>query len=307
MSIHPSMLPLLDPEYVAHHNSNYAHLPALDSMAWDPAIRENFNMQPDFATLPVEKTEDFELDLTRLRAYTPSGEPPEGGWPALLYIHGGGWTLGNISSEAPLMTNICASVRCVVVAVDYRLAPEDPYPAAVNDCVAALLWLVRQGPQKLHINPARIAVGGTSSGGNLAAVLALKASTLQIPKLILQVLIVPITDNTATVATSWESKKYAPFLTPDVMMWFRHHYLPDPETWTNWDASPLFATADQIRALPKTLFILSECDILCEEAEQYAKKIKREGVDVEVKIYKGAPHNGVLHESTCVGLSQNLS
>ncbi|KAG5650737.1 hypothetical protein H0H81_011221 [Sphagnurus paluster] len=253
-------------------------------------------MEPGHTVLPTKHTEDFEVDSTHLRAYTPFGEQPEGGWPAVLYIHGGGWTLGNISSEAPLITNICVRARCVVMAVDYRLAPENPYPAAVDDCVSALLWLVQQGSEKLHINPTRIAVCGSSSGGNLAAVLALKAPTIPIPKLILQVLFIPIIDNTATTETSWKSMKYAPFLTPSMMTWFRHQYLPDPKTWTNWDASPLFASKEQLRTLPKTFFLLAECDILCEEAEQYAKQIKEEGVEVGVKIQKGAPHTGILVE-----------
>ncbi|KAG5650577.1 hypothetical protein H0H81_011764 [Sphagnurus paluster] len=222
--------------------------------------------------LPVEKTEDFELEKIRLRAFTPFGEQPEGGWPAVLYIHG--------------------DARCVVVALDHRLAPENPYPAAVEDSVAALQWLVYHGPDKLHINPSRIAVSGTSSGGNLAAVLALKAPTLlpPIPKLIMQVLIVPITDNTASTATSWASKQHVPLLTPDTMMFARRNYLPDPETWTNWDASPLFASTEQLKTLPKTWIALAECDILCEEGQQYADKLKDAGVEVQAHVYKGAPH-----------------
>ncbi|KAG5635285.1 hypothetical protein H0H81_011823 [Sphagnurus paluster] len=280
MLIHPSILPLLDPEYVAYHNAHMLDVPPLESIPRE-LLRGDAPFPGASDPLPVEKTQDFELEGIRLRAFTPFGEQPERGWPAVLYIHGG-----------LLHAAFHGSARCVVVALDYRLAPENPYPAAVEDSVAALKWLVYHGPEKLHVNLSRIAVAGTSSGGNLAAVLALKAPTLlpPIPELIMQVLIVPITDNTASVATSWASKEHAPLLTPHAMMSARHNYLPDPETWTNWDASPLFASTEQLKTLPKTWITLAECDILCQEGQQYADKLKDAGVEVQAHVYKGAPH-----------------
>ena len=207
--------------------------------------------------------------------------------------------------------------QCVVISVDYRLAPEDPYPAAVEDAIDALRWVIKHGQTELGIDVTQIAVGGSSrygtttvrsntpfmqwyqnspcfcSGGNLATILALKAAQRQPPiPLVFQLLVVPVTDNTASIETygSWAENKWTPWLSPDRMLWFRHNYLPNKEDWTKWDASPFFAPDELVSNIPKAWIGVAELDILRDEGIQYGEKLKKVGVEVEIEIYKGAPH-----------------
>ena len=200
-----------------------------------------------------------------------------------------------------------------MISVDYRLAPEHPYPAAVLDAVDALHWVIKHGQTELGIDVTQIAVGGSSryarlfhenlirpllcngfnSGGNLATILALKAAELQpsIP-LLFQLLIVPVTDNTASQEThkSWAENELTPWLSPARMFWFRHNYLPNKEDWTRWDASPFFAPDELLSKTPKAWIGITELDILRDEGIQYGEKLKKLGVEVEIEVYKGAPH-----------------
>ena len=141
---------------------------------------------------------------------------------------------------------------------------------------------------QVHWNPTII------SGGNLAAVLAIKAAQLQPPiPLVFQLLIVPVTDNTASVETygSWAENQLTPWLSPDRMLWFRNNYLPNQEDWTKWDASPFLAPDDLVSKLPKKAWIgVTELDILRDEGIQYGAKLSKVGIEVEIDLYKGAPH-----------------
>ena len=211
----------------------------------------------------------------------------------------------------------------MVVSVDYRLAPENPYPAAVVDAVDALMWVWVSGPSLLNINRDQIAVGGSSrhvynglshlrlhlyllfmySGGNLAAIIAHKASFMKPPiPIVLKVLIVPVMDNTANEFdgphSSWKENANTTWLPPAKMKWFRNNYLPHKEDWTKWDASPLFAPDESFKKAPKTWIAVTELDILRDEGVAYGKKLKDAGVEVEVKIYKGAPHPVMAMDST---------
>ncbi|KIL66604.1 hypothetical protein M378DRAFT_160604 [Amanita muscaria Koide BX008] len=144
----------------------------------------------------------------------------------------------------------------------------------------------------------RIAVGGISAGGNLAAVLALKASTITPPlphPLILQLLIVPVTDNTSTATSpsphaSWKTYEHAPVLNSEAMLWLRHSYLPDEAKRSEWLASPLLAPEDVLSGAPKTWVAVAELDILRDEAERYAEKLESAGVSVKVVRYENVPH-----------------
>ncbi|PPR01065.1 hypothetical protein CVT26_016012 [Gymnopilus dilepis] len=301
--LHPSIIPRLDPEYVEFHNKHIIHLTPPHTLPWDPSIRNAPAVPGTSEPLKVAKTQDFDLPKARFRAFTPEGEKPDGGWPWI-----GGWTLGNIGSETHFSTNMAVHARCVVISVDYRLAPENPYPAAVEDAVDALDWVVNNGAKELGINPNRIAVGGSSryilifyqkcnlikdkfSGGNLAAILALKAAQAQPPiPLLFQLLIVPVTDNTASVSDLWADNALSPWLTPERMMWFRNNYLPNKEDWTKWDASPIFAPEELLKKVPKAWIGVCELDILRDEGVKYGEKLKAAGVEVEVEVYKGAPH-----------------
>ncbi|KDR66461.1 hypothetical protein GALMADRAFT_162062 [Galerina marginata CBS 339.88] len=289
--IHPSVIPRLDPEYLEFHNKDLLYQVPPHTLPWDPSIRNGPTVPGSSAPLKIGKTQEYELPKTKFRALTPEGTPPAGGWPAIVYFHGGGWTLGGLEAEFAFQTNMCVRAKCVVVNVDYRLAPENPYPAAVDDTVDALLWVIKNGERELGINLTKVAVGGCSSGGNLATILALKAVESQLPiNIIFQLLIVPVTDNTASVETSWAENELTPWLSPGRMLWFRRNYLPNEEDWAKWDSSPLFAPDNLIAKLPKAWISVCELDILRDEGIQYGEKMRKAGVEVEIEVYKGAPH-----------------
>ncbi|KAF9447994.1 hypothetical protein P691DRAFT_730483 [Macrolepiota fuliginosa MF-IS2] len=288
-SIHPSVINKLDPEYVAFHNANLLDRVPTELLPWDPAIRLGPTVPGTSDPLEVGGIQDHSLSKTNVRVFTPKGERPNEGWPVFIWFHGGGWTLGNIASDTSFITRLVNAANCVVVSVDYRLAPENPYPAAVEDAIEALEWVVKKGPGEIHIDTKRIAVGGSSSGGNLAAVLSLKAAERAIP-LVFQLLIVPVTDNTASVKDLWFENQHAPWLTPVRMTWFKGNYLPREQDWTKWDASPTFAPTDLLRQVPKAWIGVCEMDILKEEGILYGEKLKKEGIEVEVEVYPGAPH-----------------
>jgi len=177
-----------------------------------------------------------------------------------------------------------------------RLAPEDPYPAAVHDVWEALLWTVSEGAQVLNLNLHRFAVGGSSAGANLAAVLTQKL--LSRPEIHSQVtmkfqlLVVPVTDNTATVENNktWKEFEFTPALPALKMMWYRKHYLPDINSWADTDASPLLFSADHFARLPPAQILVGEVDVLRSEGEEYARKLREAGVAVDVEVMRGMPH-----------------
>jgi len=216
---------------------------------------------------------------------------------------------GRIDSDASFASQMCINANCVVMSVNYRHAPEHPYPAAVEDAIDSLQWVVKHGKDKLDIDMTRIAVGGISAGGNLAAVLALKAPTINPPlphPLVLQILIVPITDNTSTATSpsshaSWKTYEHTPVLSPEAMLWARHNYLPDEATRSDWRASPLLAPDDILSGAPKTWVAVAELDILRDEAERYAEKLESAGVSVKVVRYEKVPHAFVSIEVLSAG------
>ncbi|KAI9509075.1 Alpha/Beta hydrolase protein [Russula earlei] len=315
-TLHPFIIPRLDPEYVAFHNVHIVHLPQVHELPWDPSIRNTYAIPGSSQPPPIGKVEDFNLSRCRVRVFTPEGPCPEPGWPVFIFFHGGGWTLGNVNSENAFCKNICTSkgcchhfnstelanlsgAQCVVVSVDYRLAPENPYPEAVEDAVEALQWVWQRGASILGVDTKRIAVGGSSrharSGGNLAAVLTHKAAQLYPPiPLIFQLLIVPVIDNTASASgvphASWRENEHTPWLTPKKMLWFRRQYLPHEQTWARWDVSPLLAQDEMFRRVPKAWIAVAELDILRDEGIAYGNKLLAAGVPTEIKTYKGAPH-----------------
>ncbi|CAE7151873.1 unnamed protein product [Rhizoctonia solani] len=240
-----------------------------------------------------------------VRVFTPPGDVPTSGWPVLTYYHGGGWMLGNIDAENSFSARTCLTAKCVVVLVDYRLAPEHVFPAAVDDSWAALEWIHEHGATELGINPSKIAVGGSSAGGNLSAVMTQRAAQ-RIPPLpiIYQLLIVPVTDNTVqedgssllpTHHESWVKWKNTTPLIPKEMLWFRSYYLPDKSKWAHVDASPLLQKdAGVWSKLPNAWVGLAELDILRSEGEAYARRLEEAGRQVEFVVYPGAPHSIII-------------
>ncbi|KAH9919094.1 alpha/beta hydrolase fold-domain-containing protein [Fomitopsis serialis] len=251
-------------------------------------------------TYSVGKVEDIVLGKFDVRVYSPDGEAPERGWPVFIYFHGGeivdcGWTLGNITTNGAFASNVCKRANCVVVAVNYRLAPENPYPAAVEDAVETLQWVYREGKERLNADLSRLAVGGSSSGGNLAAILAHKAIHFEPPiPLVFQLLVVPVIDNTASLTgvpyKSWAENANTVQLTPAFMLWFRDNYLPNLADRAAWESSPIYAPESSFKKLPKACVQVMELDILRDEGIAYAEKLRQHGIEAEVILYKTAPH-----------------
>ncbi|KAI0032751.1 alpha/beta hydrolase fold-domain-containing protein [Vararia minispora EC-137] len=296
--LHPSIASRIDSEYEAFHNDKLLYFMQVHEIPWSPAVRSGPTVPGGSQPLVVGTVKDYSTRESRapwLRVFTPEGEPPAGGWPVFIFFHGGGWTLGNINSENAFSTNMCKYAKCVVVSVDYRLAPENPYPAAVEDAVEALQWVHAKGQQLLAINPDRIAVGGSSSGGNLAAVIALKSSTLEPPiPLVFQLLVVPVTDNTATPESmthqSWKENEFTTWLPAAKMIWFQDQYVPNVEDRTRWDNSPHFAPPELFSNAPPAWIGVTELDVLRDEGIAFGKKLTDAGKAVETKVYKGSPH-----------------
>ena len=218
-----------------------------------------------------------------VRIYTPVGTAP---FPVLVYFHGGGWVIGNLDTHDGICRSLANRVGCLVVSVDYRLAPEHPFPAAPEDCYAATRWLAEHAGS-LGGDKGRIAVGGDSAGGNLAAVVALMARDRGGPKLAFQLLVYPATD------TDFETRSYREnsegyFLTRADMVWFWNHYAPRDEDRRNPYAAPLRAAS--LRGLPPALVITAEFDPLCDDGNAYAARLREDGVPVRLSQQDGLIH-----------------
>ena len=208
--------------------------------------------------------------------------------PALMYFHGGGWTIGDVDTHDVLCRQLAVGARCVVFSVDYRLAPEYPFPAAVDDCFAATRY-VAENAAKLKIQG--IAVGGDSAGGNLAASVALLARDAGGPAIAFQLLIYPATDQ-RLASPSHERNGQGYLLTREAMLYFRRAYLPNEKDWTDWRASPLLAKSHA--KLPPTLVITAGYDPLLDEGRAYADKLQAAGVQVAYREFADMVHGFVL-------------
>jgi acetyl esterase len=206
--------------------------------------------------------------------------------PALVYFHGGGWVLGNLDTHDAVCRALTNSAGCITIAVDYRLAPEHKFPAALEDCYVATCW-VAENANQLGVNPARIAVGGDSAGGNLAASVALMAQERKGPPLRFQLLVYPVTDD-AMDTPSHRAFAEGFFLTRPDMEWFWNHYAPDEASRESKFVCP--AKATDLRGLPPAMIITAEFDPLRDEGERYAARLQAAGVPVTLKRYPGMVH-----------------
>ncbi|MFT3736607.1 MAG: alpha/beta hydrolase [Rhodocyclaceae bacterium] len=206
--------------------------------------------------------------------------------PVFVWLHGGGWTLGDLAGYDVLCRHFCALAGCAVLALDYRLAPENPFPAAVEDVWHCLKWLRREGAA-LGLDAERIALGGDSAGGNLTAVACLMAREASDMPIRLQVLVYPSTDQTSTRCSH---TKYGEghFLDRASISWFQYNYLPSPADMHDWRASPLLAT--DFRNLPPALVLTAECDPLTDDAKAYAERLQGAGVSCIYREVEGMIH-----------------
>jgi len=206
----------------------------------------------------------------------------------LVFYHGGGFVIGDLESHDGLCRSLTNGAGCVTVAVDYRLAPEAKFPAAVEDCYAATQW-VAENAARLNADANRLAVGGDSAGGNLSAVISILARDRRTPRIIFQLLIYPATDITCSAPSHKTNTEYV--LTPADIRWFMGHYLRNEADRINPMASPTFAAS--FSALPPALIITAEFDPLRDEAEDYGQKLRAAGVPVQVSRYEGMVHGFV--------------
>ena len=217
-----------------------------------------------------------------VRIYAPKGEGP---FPILLFFHGGGFTIGSIASHDPVARQLCAQAEALVVSVDYRLAPEAKFPAAVEDCFAATQWVAANAAE-VGGDASRIAVCGDSAGGNLAAVVSLLARDAGGPPICFQALVYPATDARGG-HPSREENAEGPFLTKDTMEWFEEQY-GTPADRTDWHCSPLLA--EDLSNLPPALIITAQYDPLRDEGEAYGEALRAAGNTVTVRRYETMGH-----------------
>lgn len=232
-----------------------------------------------------------------LRTYAPPGAPASTG--ALVYYHGGGFVLGGLDSHDALCRALAVGAGCRVLSVDYRLAPEAKFPSASDDALAAARH-VHEHASELGVDPARIAVGGDSAGGNLAAVTALRVRDEGGPPLALQLLMYPVTDWRSMDRPSYADNAEGYYLTRRGCVWFRDHYVRSEADHGHPHLSPL--AADSLEGLPPALVITAEHDPLRDEGEAYASALEAAGVPTTLTRYDGTIHAFVsLHAFLQVG------
>ena len=221
-----------------------------------------------------------------VRAYRPKGAGKDEVLPALVYYHGGGWVIGDLDTHDVVCRTLANGARCAVFSVEYRKAPEAPFPAAVEDCFSALKFVFANGKnQKIDIS--RVAVGGDSAGGNLATVMALLARDAVGPAISFQLLIYPATDQQMGFP-SIDRNGDGYLLTKKNMLYFRGHYLPRKEDWLDWRASPLLAKS--LAGLPPAFVLTAGFDPLLDEGRAYSTRLKQEGVRTEYRNYADMVH-----------------
>ncbi len=279
----------LDPQVQQHLEQLAAmNLPALEELTPQQARQFVVAEAESFGTPePIASMADFKVPgvdgEVPIRTYAPRNGAP---LPALVYYHGGGWVLGDVETHDGICCELANRAECMVVSVDYRLAPEHKYPAAVDDAYAATAWVFEQAAQ-LGIDPRRIAVGGDSAGGNLATAVALMARDRAAFRPAYQVLVYPVTDYSFDTPSYCENAEGYQ-LTREAMRWFWTQYLTQPSDGRQPYASPL--RAESLGNLPPALVLTAEYDPLRDEGEAYARRLEEAGVPVTLTRYPGMIH-----------------
>ena len=212
--------------------------------------------------------------------------------PVIVYIHGAGWVFGNTHTHDRLIRELAVGAQAAVVFPNYSLSPEAKYPTAIEENYAVVKWVAENG-LKHGLAPERLAVAGDSVGGNMTAAVTLMAKERGGPSIRQQLLFYPVTD------ASFDTESYHQFATGyflrrDAMMWFWDQYTSDPDKRKEITASPLRATTEQLRGLPPALVITAEADVLRDEGEAYANKLREAGVRVTAARFQGIIHDFVM-------------
>ncbi|NBW91377.1 MAG: alpha/beta hydrolase [Actinobacteria bacterium] len=273
MPLHPQAQAVAD-FYAAMRTTPFEELPPTEARALYSA-----GQIP--STEEVHEIRDVQAGLIPCRLYRPSAQINLG---LLVFFHGGGWVIGDLNSHDGVCRSLANKSGHAVLAVDYRLAPEHKFPAAYDDCAAALQWAY-DNATTLGIDNTRMAVGGDSAGGNLAAAVALA----EIVPLKFQMLIYPAVDMQMN-SPSINENANAPILTKAVMTWFVNHYMNNDADRKNMKASPMVASDELLKRMPPAIVITAEFDPLRDEGEAYGKRLVENGVSATITRYNGAFH-----------------
>jgi acetyl esterase len=256
------------------------------------------NVLDDVQAAPIDKlpvkdrwiTVPAEVGDVRVRIVRPPDAV--GTLPVILYMHGGGWVLGNADTHDRLVRELADGTEAAVVFVEYDRSPEAHYPVAIEQGYATAQWIVREGAAN-QLDPERIAIAGDSVGGNMTAALALMANERGDVRFVQQSMYYPVTD-AAMDTGSYEQFAEGYFLTAKAMAWFWDAYLPDVERRSEPFASPLRASDEQLEGLPPALLIVDEADVLRDEGEAYAARLRAAGVPVTTVRYDGITHDFMM-------------
>jgi acetyl esterase/lipase len=266
-----------------------------------------FDLGPEKGRETVDEVQSGEIDKPAVEIEDttvpggPSGgvsvrilRPPAaaGTLPVIVYIHGAGWVFGNAHTHDRLIRELAVGTGAAVVFPNYSLSPEARYPVAIEESYAVLEWVAEHGAAK-GLDPSRIAVAGDSVGGNMTAALTLMAKQRSGPQITSQVLFYPVTDASFDTP-SYHQFAEGYFLRRDAMQWFWDQYTTDEAQRNEITASPLRASLEQLTGLPKALVITGEADVLRDEGEAYARKLRQAGVDVTATRYEGIIHDFVM-------------
>ncbi len=256
-----------------------SNLQASVPVTLSPAAVEN-------RTIPGGPTGNISITIVR-----PQGSNDT--LPVVMYLHGGGWVLGDFGTHERLVRELANKANAAIVFVNYTPAPEAQYPVQIEQAYSATKWVAENG-RSINVDPARLAVAGDSVGANMATVTALLAKERGGPKITFQVLFYPPTDITRSDTESYIENQEGYWLARKSMPYFVDNYAPDNATRKEPTASPLLASTDQLRGLPPALVITEEFDVLRDEGETYAHKLMQAGVPVTATRYLGTIHDFVM-------------
>lgn len=288
MTLHPEVRAFLD-EQAAKGRPAYTDLSPEQARAqYRETVAERWaGVQPAEVGAFEDRVVPGPAGNVPMRLYRP--RPAADAPAAIAFFHGGGWVVGDVASYDALVRGLCTATGAVVASVDYRLAPEHPYPAAFEDCAAATAWLAGHAAE-LGADPARVIVAGDSAGGNLAAAVALWARDRGCPRLRGQALLYPTVDAALDHPSVAEHAEGFGLTAVQMRAW-RDQYLPDRARWADPAASPL--DASDLAGLPPALIVTAEHDVLRDEAEAYAARLEAAGVEVTATRMAGLVHGFV--------------